>query len=162
MKLKLVYWPHPVLKQKSDVVTEPPDPELLDSMHALIKAKGGVGLSAIQVGIPKEIVVIDVGKRLEFINPRIVYTFHLQPKLEGCLSIPGQFDSVRRYEKVIVEFLDRNMVLQNLEASGILAQALQHECEHLNGELFVDKLNTAKRSEILGNMLKMKRAGKLK
>lgn len=161
--MKIVFWPNPILKQKSVLVTEPPDPKFLDEMYVLMKSKAGVGLSAIQVGVAQQIVIIDVGSgRMEFINPLIVDKKDPQPKLEGCLSIPGQFDILRRYERVTVEYQDRNLQPQKLEASGVLSHALQHECEHLNGEIFVDRLSPAKRSEILGNMLKMKRSGKLK
>ena len=114
--------------------------DMFDTMHKY----DGLGLAAVQVGILKRIIVIDLydGKsKFALINPEIVEFMGEQVEIEeGCLSFPNQFGKVKRYEKVKVKAQDLDGKHVTLEAEGLLAQALQHEIDHLNGELFKDKI----------------------
>lgn len=113
---------------------------LLDNMSETMEDHEGVGLAAPQVGIPKRVVVIDVGDGLiELINPVIESTSGEQLGPEGCLSIPGEFADVKRARLVKVRAQDRFGEAFNLEGEDLLARALLHEIDHLNGVLFVDR-----------------------
>lgn len=116
---------------------------LLDDMAETMKAAEGVGLAAPQVGVLRRVVVIDVGDGLiELINPVIVYEKGEQCKEEGCLSIPGKSGIVKRPEKVIVRAKNRKGETFEITGEGLLAVALCHETDHLNGILFIDKAIT--------------------
>ena len=131
------------LRKKSRDVTMIDDRilTLLDDMKETLYAENGVGLAAPQVGILRRVVVIDVGEGLiELINPVIVYKKGEQINAEGCLSIPGRSGTVSRPEKVRVRAIDRNNKEFTIEGEGILAIALCHEIDHLNGTLYVDKM----------------------
>jgi peptide deformylase len=113
---------------------------LLDDMAETMRNANGVGLAAPQVGILKRVVVIDVGEGIiELINPEIVHIEGKQMEVEGCLSVPGKLGEVERPAKVIVKALNRNGEEIRVEGTGLLARALCHEIDHLNGELFIDK-----------------------
>ncbi|HBL81043.1 MULTISPECIES: peptide deformylase [Congzhengia] len=131
------------LRKKSRDVTMIDDRilTLLDDMKETLYAENGVGLAAPQVGILRRVVVIDVGEGLiELINPVIVYKKGEQINAEGCLSIPGRSGTVSRPEKVRVRAIDRNNKEFTIEGEGLLAIALCHEIDHLNGTLYVDKM----------------------
>ena len=131
------------LRKKSRDVTMIDDRilTLLDDMKETLYAENGVGLAAPQVGILRRVVVIDVGEGLiELINPVIVYKRGEQINAEGCLSIPGGSGTVSRPEKVRVRAIDRNNKEFTIEGEGLLAIALCHEIDHLNGTLYVDKM----------------------
>ena len=131
------------LRKKSRDVTMIDDRilTLLDDMKETLYAENGVGLAAPQVGILRRVVVIDVGEGLiELINPVIVYKKGEQINAEGCLSIPGRSGTVSRPEKVRVRAIDRNNKGFTIEGEGLLAIALCHEIDHLNGTLYVDKM----------------------
>lgn len=118
---------------------------LLDDMVETMKAAEGVGLAAPQVGILRRVVVIDVGDGLiELINPVVVYEKGEQCKEEGCLSIPGKSGMVKRPEKVIVRAQNRKGETFEIAGEDLLAVALCHEIDHLNGILFTDKAITIK------------------
>lgn len=118
---------------------------LLDDMVETMKAAEGVGLAAPQVGILRRVVVIDVGDGLiELINPVVVYEKGEQCKEEGCLSIPGKSGIVKRPEKVIVRAQNRKGETFEITGEDLLAVALCHEIDHLNGILFTDKAITIK------------------
>lgn len=118
---------------------------LLDDMAETMRAAEGVGLAAPQVGVLRRVVVIDVGEGLiELINPVIVYEKGEQIKEEGCLSIPGKSGIVKRPERVIVRALNRKGETFEITGEGLLAIALCHEIDHLNGILFTDKVITIK------------------
>lgn len=118
---------------------------LLDDMAETMKAAEGVGLAAPQVGVLRRAVVIDVGDGLiELINPILVYEKGEQVKEEGCLSIPGKFGTVKRPEKVIVRAQNRKGETFEITGNELLAVALCHEIDHLNGILFTDKALTIK------------------
>lgn len=116
---------------------------LIDDMIETMHSFNGVGLAAVQVGILKRVVVIDVedgNGPYAFINPQIIKTKGEKECDEGCLSFPNQFGKVIRPAEVVVEFYDRNAKKQKIKAKDLLAQAICHECDHLEGILFVDKV----------------------
>lgn len=114
--------------------------KLLDNMADTMYAAEGVGLAAPQIGISKRVVVIDVGEGLiELINPVILSTEGEETDIEGCLSFPGVSGEVTRAAKVTVEALDRHGDKKQYTGEGLLARAFQHEIDHLNGVLFVDR-----------------------
>lgn len=112
---------------------------LLDDMYETMNKANGVGLAAPQVGILKRVVVIDIGQgRIELINPQIIKTEGSQTGSEGCLSFPGLFGEVERPEYVKVRALDRNGKEFEVEGHELLARALCHECDHLDGVVFTE------------------------
>ena len=115
--------------------------QLLDDMAQTMYDANGVGLAAPQVGILKRIAVIDIGDGiLELINPVIVGSSGAQCDVEGCLSAPGKYGEVTRPEKVIVNAFDRNGEGYEVIGEGLLARALCHEIDHLDGKVFLDKV----------------------
>lgn len=133
----------PVLRTETNQVEEVTDKtrDLLDNMQETMYDANGVGLAAPQVGISKAITVIDIGNGvLEFINPEIIEKSEkTYVDQEGCLSIPDRTDKVERAYQVKVRALDRSGEEFELEAEGLLARAIQHELDHLDGVLFIDK-----------------------
>ncbi len=114
---------------------------LLDDMAETMKQADGVGLAAPQVGVLKRVVVIDVGDGvLELINPVIVSVGGTQRAVEGCLSVPGKYGEVIRPANIVVNALDRHGNAFEVMGEDLLARALAHEIDHLDGELFVDKV----------------------
>lgn len=137
-----------VLREKAVPVKEitPNIVKLLDNMFDTLYDANGVGLAAPQVGVSKRVVVIDVGDGpMELINPVILEKEGESIDDEGCLSIPGVTGQVARAAKVKVEALDREGKLQVIEGTGLLARCLQHEIDHLEGVLFVDKAKKTSR-----------------
>jgi peptide deformylase len=132
-----------VLKKKCKEVKEINDRilTLLDDMKDTLYGQGnGVGLAAPQVGVLRRVVVIDVGQGLiELINPVIIEQEGEQIQIEGCLSIPGVYGRVKRPEKVIVEYQNRNGEKNRIEGTELLAICLCHEIDHLDGILFDEK-----------------------
>lgn len=136
----------PILEKRSREVTQITDRtrELIDDMFETLYEQNGVGLSAVQVGVLKRIVVIDLsedGNEQEpvvMINPVIRESDGEQSGYEGCLSVPGKTGKVTRPDHVIVDFLDEDMNSQTLEGEGIFARCVCHECDHLEGKLYVD------------------------
>ena len=115
--------------------------ELLDDMYETMKASDGVGLAAPQVGVLKRCVVIDIDdERIELINPVIIHQEGEQIMQEGCLSIPDVWGDVKRPKKVTVSAFDRNGKKIKKTGEDLLAVAMCHEIDHLNGELFDDKI----------------------
>ncbi len=114
---------------------------LLDDMYETMQKSDGVGLAAPQVGILKRAVVIDIGEgKIELVNPQIIKTEGSQTGQEGCLSVPGVWGDVERPMKVTVEAYDRKGEKFQLTGEELLARAICHEVDHLNGQLFVDKV----------------------
>ncbi len=135
----------PVLKKQCQAVEKVTGKikKLLDDMAETMYAADGVGLAAPQVGVDLRVVVIDIGEGLiELINPVLLEKEGCQKGLEGCLSVPGVFGQVERYEKVVVEGLNRSGRKIRVTGSGLLARALQHEMDHLDGVLFVEKADS--------------------
>ncbi|CUH94212.1 hypothetical protein P22_0278 [Propionispora sp. 2/2-37] len=117
--------------------------QLLNAMAETMYAADGVGLAAPQVGISLRIVVIDTGEGLiELINPVITAQDKLETGTEGCLSLPGVFGEVERFAEVTVEALNRNGKKIVIQGTGLLARALQHEIDHLDGVLFIERAKT--------------------
>ena len=114
--------------------------KLLDDMAATMYAANGVGLAAPQVGASVRVIVVDIGEGLlELINPKITQAEGCELEVEGCLSVPTMSGKVERYAKVVVEASDRRGQAVTVEGCGFLARALQHEIDHLDGILFIEK-----------------------
>ena len=123
---------------------------LIDDMKETLVEANGVGLAAPQVGVLRRLVVVDLGDEIiELVNPRILETSGEQDGLEGCLSVPGVYHDVVRPSKVIVKAQDANGVEFTLKASGLMARVIQHEYDHLDGVLFVDRLSEEERKKTL-------------
>ena len=140
---QLRYDGDPLLRKKSRVVEEINDKIkiLIKDMLETMYKEEGVGLAAPQIGILKRIFVVDIGDGpIEFINPEIVKEEGEQIDFEGCLSIPEKSGKVKRPQRVTVKYLDKDGNNQALEGSGLLARAICHELDHLNGVLFTDKI----------------------
>ena len=162
---KILTEPNPFLRQKSYDV-EKVDNEirkLIDDMLETMYFAPGIGLAAIQIGVPKRIIVIDISKEVEkkplyFVNPKlIVKSKNYSTYEEGCLSVPGQFAEVDRPDKCHVSYLDYNGQKQELEATGLLATCIQHEMDHLEGILFIDYLSKMKKNYIIKKLSKQKK-----
>ena len=135
----------PILRQIAEPVAkiDRKIKKILDEMTETMYQAEGIGLAAPQVGISLRIVVIDVGQELiELINPVIIEADGSATEPEGCLSVPGMYGEVERCTSVIVEGLNRTGKKVRISASGLLARALQHEIDHLNGVLFIDRAKT--------------------
>ena len=128
--------------------------ELLDDMAETMAQHNGVGLAGVQVGHLRRLFIVDVGEGvIEFINPRILETSGEQFVVEGCLSFPGEWGMVRRPDHVRITAQDRNGKWFELEGDGLLAQAICHENDHLDGVVFLDKVErrlTEKELEEMG------------
>ena len=139
---------------------------LIDDMLETMYAAPGIGLAAPQIGVARRVCVIDlsVGKRggevLALINPEFVERDGMQLEEEGCLSLPGFNATVARPARVVVRALDRDGHERTIEGTGLLARALQHELDHLDGRLFIDRLRGIKRDIIVRKIKKLQRAGK--
>ena len=138
--------------------------KLVDDMADSMYAADGIGLAAVQIGVPKRVIVIDLDQKegnknpRAFINPKILWASEeLAVFEEGCLSVPEIWDDVERPARIKAEYLDRDGNKQLLEADGLLATCLQHEMDHLNGVLFIDHISKLKRSMALRKLQKAKR-----
>ena len=132
----------PVLKQQAKPVEKitRKTKDLIEAMAETMYAADGIGLAAPQVGISQQIIVLDVGDGLlALFNPVIVESAGCECAAEGCLSIPGVYGEVERFEQVTVEAMDRNGKPTRIAAEGLLARALQHEIDHLEGILFIER-----------------------
>lgn len=139
----LRYLDDPILRKKSREVLEINDriKILLEDMADTMHENEGVGLAAPQVGVLRKVVTIDVGQGLlKLINPEIIYTEGENIGFEGCLSIPGKSGKVKRPAMVKVKYMDEEGNQKIIEGSGLLARALCHEIDHLNGILFIDMI----------------------
>lgn len=139
---------------------------LLRDMTETMYAAPGVGLAAPQIGVPLRVCVIDVsvGKRTgelhELVNPEMVLCEGMQMEDEGCLSLPGFNATVVRPSRAVVKYLDRDGSPRTIEGTALLARALQHELDHLDGTIFVDRLRGIKRDVIVRKVQKLRRSGK--
>ena len=165
----------PILRYGADVLHQPAKPvaeitpdivQLVDDMIQTMYAAPGVGLAATQVGVPLRIFVADIslGRNsadlITFVNPEFVERDGMQLEDEGCLSVPGFNATVVRPARAVVTGLDRLGTEHQIEGTGLLARALQHEMDHLDGTLFVDRLRGLKRDLIVRKIRKLTRAGK--
>jgi peptide deformylase len=163
--------PDPRLKQVSEPIAAVDDDiralmdDMLDTMYDAL----GVGLAAIQIGVPKRVVVMDltwgkqedgsegVRKPLYFANPEILWASDdIVPYEEGCLSVPEIYDAVDRPAKVRIRYLNRNNATVEEEVEGLLAVCIQHELDHLNGIVFIDHLSRLKRERAVAKVRKIK------
>ena len=158
--------PDAKLREISDPVTVVDDEvrRVVDDMFETMYAAPGIGLAAIQVGVPLRIVTIDTARKGEdkrpmvFINPEIVWSSEeKRSHEEGCLSVPDYYETVERPDRVRVRWLDRDGTAREEEFSGILSTCLQHEIDHLNGGLFIDYLSRLKRERVMKKFTKLAR-----
>ena len=157
--------PNKILRQVSEPVEIVGDEEreLMKDMLETMYNANGIGLAAIQIGVPKRIIVMDLSKDGEkkqpryFVNPVIKNKDNLKSTYEeGCLSVPNQFAEINRPSKCEVEYLDFNGEKKVLKAEGLLATCIQHEMDHLEGILFIDYLSKLKKSMIIKKLSKGK------
>ena len=138
-----------------------PTRKLIDDLAETMYAAPGVGLAATQVDVHKQILVIDVSEDQSdlrvFVNPEVTRREGVAVNQEGCLSLPGIYDSVERAESVTVTALDRNGARFTLNASGMLATCIQHEMDHLQGKIFVDYLSELKQNRVRAKLKKRQR-----
>lgn len=134
---------------------------LIGNMAETMYAAPGVGLAATQVNVHKRVIVMDVSENhdqlIALVNPEIVVAGGVGEREEGCLSVPGIFEKVRRAERVTVSALDTTGKPMRLEADGLLAVCVQHEIDHLNGKVFVEYLSQLKQSRIKNKLKKQQR-----
>ena len=162
---KILTEPNKLLRQISKTVEKVEDEErkLMDDMLETMYAANGIGLAAIQIGVPKRIIVMDISKEeneknpMFFVNPVIIKK-NVQKATyeEGCLSVPNQFAEIDRPNSCEVEYLDYNGNKKNLKAEGLLATCIQHEMDHLEGILFIDYLSKLKKTMIIKKLSKLK------
>ncbi|WP_456377366.1 peptide deformylase [Thiolapillus sp.] len=137
--------------------------KLVDDMLETMYQAPGIGLAATQVGVARQVVVIDISEErdqpLVLINPEVLEASGEEEMEEGCLSVPGYFDMVKRAERVKMKALDRDGKEFILDLDGLLAVCVQHEIDHLHGKLFVDYLSRLKRERIRKKLEKEARMG---
>lgn len=142
---KLIKYPNKILTTKTKDITEIDDDviELLEDMYSIMQKHDGIGLAANQVGASVSIAIVEVDDEtglIEMINPKIVSTKGRTMDVEGCLSFPGTYGTVERYDEIVVQFVDREGYEVEVETSGYLSRVMQHEIEHLSGTLFTNKI----------------------
>ena len=165
----------PIVRYGADVLHQPAAPveavtpdiqKLIDDMIQTMYAAPGVGLAAPQVGVGVRLFVCDIsvgrnaGELLTFINPSFVERDGMQLEEEGCLSAPGFNATVARPLRAVLKGLDRNGDEQTVEATGLLARCFQHEMDHLDGTLFIDRLRGLQKDLIVRRIRKLSRSGK--
>jgi peptide deformylase len=158
MNLTIVEYPDKRLKEKS-VKIEKFDKELhnlLDAMYPIMISSNGIGLAAIQVAHAKEVLILNIPSEdgeqtketlLEIINPIITFKEGITTYQEGCLSVPGFYEDIDRHETITINYQDRDGNTKTLTTDGLLSIAIQHEIDHLNGILFIDKLSYSRRKK---------------
>jgi peptide deformylase len=166
---EIIVLPDPRLRLNSERVTtvDAETRRLIDDMFETMYDAPGIGLAAIQVGVPKRIVTMDLARKDEpkapqvFINPEVVWTSEdASVYEEGCLSIPEEYYDVERPARVRVKYFDLDGKVHEVEADGLLATCLQHEIDHLNGVLFIDHLSRLKRERVVKKFAKAAKLGK--
>ncbi len=164
---KILTEPNKILREKS-LIVEKVDKDLqklMDDMLETMYAAPGIGLAAIQVGVPKRIIVIDIASKegpknpMFFVNPEIIKKSDNNSTYEeGCLSVPGQFAEIDRPDTCQIKYLDYHGQPKEIKAEGMLATCIQHEMDHLEGILFIDYLSKLKKSMIIKKLSKQKKA----
>ena len=166
--LQLRYYGDPVLRKRAESVTEITDAErqlavqMLDTLYA---TGNGIGLAATQVGVLKRLIIVDIGEEddeayepLVLFNPELMSFDGEIVAEEGCLSIPDVTAEVKRPERIVVEGIDIQNASVRIEADGLLARVLQHEIDHLNGVLFIDRISGLKRQLLKDELLRIQQA----
>ena len=164
---KILTEPNKILREKS-LKVERVDKDLqklMDDMLETMYAAPGIGLAAIQVGVPKRVIVLDIAPKdqpknpMYFINPEIIEKSNKNSTYEeGCLSVPGQFAEIDRPDRCHIRYLDYYGQPKEIKAEGMLATCIQHEMDHLEGILFIDYLSKLKKSMIVKKLSKQKKA----
>jgi len=166
MDREIRIYPDEILRKRAEEVTEFNSElrELVDEMLAIVKEQRAYGLAANQIGVLKRVFVLDVdsdgnrdGQKLVFINPEIIHAEGESVREEGCLSLPGLWKKVKRAEKVRVKAQDVNGKEFILDAEGLLARGIQHEIDHLDGVVFIDRLSPLQRRLALEKYKKLKK-----
>ena len=166
MKRKILIEPDPILRKKCEPLEDVNDEtrKLMNEMLETMYDAPGIGLAAIQIGILKKLVVIDISKNEEkknplfLINPKIVHQSKATSIYEeGCLSLPGQFAEIERPAECTINYIDYLGKEKELNANGLLATCVQHEIDHLNGILFIDYLSKLKKDMIIKKLVKHKK-----
>ena len=166
MLKKILIEPDTILRKKCEPLEkiDTNTKKLMDDMLETMYAAPGIGLAAIQIGILKRLVVIDISKEKEkrqpifLVNPEIIYrSKETSVYEEGCLSLPGQFAEVERPAECSVKYIDYFGKEKELKANGLLATCIQHEIDHLNGILFIDYLSKLKKDMIIKKLVKHKK-----
>ncbi|WP_345992877.1 peptide deformylase [Sulfurimonas sp. HSL-1716] len=158
MNLTILTYPDKRLKQKSKNVTKFDENihKLLDAMNETMLLSNGIGLAAIQVNHPLNILILNIpdseGNQptenlMEIINPILIKKEGSTVYQEGCLSVPGFYEDIERYETITINYQDRDGNTKTLDADGLLSIAIQHEMDHLTGNLFIEKLSYARRKK---------------
>ena len=164
-KRSIIIEPDPILRRESSPIEQVDDElrNLLDEMLKTMYSASGIGLAAVQIGILKRLIVIDISKedqsKIQFlVNPEITYkSKNTSVYEEGCLSLPGHFAEIERPAECKVNYIDYNGQKKELQANGLLATCIQHEIDHLNGILFVDYLSKLKKDMIIKKLIKQKK-----
>ena len=163
-RLEILEFPDPRLRTIAEPVEQVDDAlrQLIDDMFETMYDAPGIGLAATQVNVHKRLLVMDVSEQgdqpLVFINPEVTpITGETKPYDEGCLSVPGFYETVERPDRVLIKALDRDGKPFEMEADGLLAVCIQHELDHLNGKLFVDYVSRLKRDRIRKKLEKQHR-----
>ena len=166
MLKKILIETDPILRKKSEALekVDTDTQKLMDDMLETMYAAPGIGLAAIQIGILKRLVVIDISKEEEkkkpifLINPEIInQSKNTSVYEEGCLSLPGQFAEIERPAECTLKYIDYSGKEKELKAEGLLATCIQHEVDHLNGILFIDYLSKLKKDMIIKKLVKQKK-----
>lgn len=142
---EIIKYPHIALTQQTKKVTEIDDELilLLDEMYQIIQKEDAIGLAANQLGVLKRVLVVELDEEtglFEMINPELIKHSGKSIDVEGCLSFPEVYGTVERYEEVTIRYVDREGYEMEVDATGYLARAFQHEMEHLDGKIFTDKI----------------------
>jgi peptide deformylase len=158
--------PNKILREKSLKVDQVNDDirKLMDDMLETMYAAPGIGLAAIQVGVPKRIIVLDISSKnapknpMFFVNPEVVFKSDNKSTYEeGCLSVPDQFAEIDRSDKCHIRYIDYYGNQKEIKAEGMMATCIQHEIDHLEGILFIDYLSKLKRTMIVKKLTKQKK-----
>jgi peptide deformylase len=164
--LDILEFPDPRLRTRATPVARVDEVirRLIADMFETMYAAPGIGLAASQVNVHQRLLVIDISEErnqpLAFVNPEILTREGDEETEEGCLSVPGIYDKVRRAERITVRALDRNGIGFEMQADGLLAVCIQHEMDHLDGKLFVDYLSELKRTRIRSKLAKERKDSK--
>ena len=172
MKLSIIEYPDKRLRLKSKEVEKFDKElhELLDAMYPIMVNTNGIGLAAIQVAHPLQALILNIpeddGEQsqenlIEMINPIITQKQGETTYQEGCLSVPSFYEDINRYESIVVNYQDRDANTITLEAEGLLSIAIQHEIDHLNGVLFIDKLSYSRRKKFEKEYKRMQKEKKM-
>jgi peptide deformylase len=168
--LDIIKLPDPLLRRPSKLVARvtAETRKLMDDMLETMYEAPGIGLAAVQIGVPERVLVMDLARDEEpkspifMVNPEIIWSSEQNSDYEeGCLSIPEFFEMVTRPSEVKVQYRDRHGEPREMHATGVLATCVQHEIDHLNGVLFIDYISKLKRDRVIRKFVKAQKLGKL-